>query len=181
MRKLIFLVAAATIFISCKNEKPVEDKAATSVSGEAKEPAPAEFADMKYADVGKNAIAALASGDIDAFVASYADNAVYVWNSGDSLTGKENIKNYWKKRRTEVIDSLSFTNAIWLPIKVNKPQTIEAPGVWLLGWYQVSAKYKSGKKMSQWIHMDYHFNADDKIDRVIQYIDRVLINEATKK
>jgi hypothetical protein len=35
--------------------------------------------------------------------------------------------------------------------------------------------------MSQWIHTDIHFDANDKIDRAIQYIDRVPINAATKK
>ena len=35
--------------------------------------------------------------------------------------------------------------------------------------------------MVQWIHTDQHFDANDKIDRVIQYLDRVPINAASKK
>jgi hypothetical protein len=53
-----------------------------------------------------------------------------------------------------------------------------APGVWLLSWYQVDAKYKNGNKMTQWIHTTMHFNDASKIDRVIQYLDRAPINKA---
>ena len=143
--------------------------------------APAEFADPKYMDVGKKGLAALSAGDVEGWEAGYADNAVYLWNNGDSLAGKAAITAYWKKRRTEVIDSITFTNAIFLPIKVNQPQSVEAPGIWLLGWYQTNAKYKTGKKMSQWIHTDMHFDANDKIDRVIMYLDRMPINAAMAK
>lgn len=120
-------------------------------------------------------------GDIDGWMATFADNAVYVWNNGDSIAGKPAITAYWKKRRSDVIDSISFTNQIWLPIKVNQPQSVEQPGVWLLSWHLTMAKYKTGKRMAQWMHTDYHFDASDKIDRVIQYLDRVPINAATKK
>jgi len=34
--------------------------------------------------------------------------------------------------------------------------------------------------MTQWAHADMHFDAADKIDRVILYLDRAPINEATK-
>lgn len=69
-----------------------------------------------------------------------------------------------------------------MPVKVNTPQQqVQAPGVWLLAWFQVNAKYKTGKSMSQWIHTDYHFDANDKIDQVVQYIDRAPINAAIAK
>jgi hypothetical protein len=35
--------------------------------------------------------------------------------------------------------------------------------------------------MTQLIHTDMHFNDADKIDRVIQYLDRVPINAALAK
>jgi hypothetical protein len=142
--------------------------------------APAEFADQKYAVVGRKNLDALSRGDIDAFVADFADNAVYLWNSGDSLAGKVAIADYWKKRRSEVIETLTYSNYIFLPLKVNIPQSVEAPGIWLLSWYQVNAKYKTGKTMSQWIHADIHFNSNDKIDRIISYLDRASINAAEK-
>ena len=166
--------------LACNNEKPAEEKTATAAVAETKTQ-PVEFADTKYADIGKRGLAALSSGDIDKWMEDLADNAMYRWNSGDSISGKAAITAYWKKRRTEVIDSISYTNDIWLPVKVNEPQQkVQSPGVWLLGWYQVNAKYKTGKRMSQFIHTDYHFDASDKIDQMIQYIDRAPINAAIK-
>ena len=137
-----------------------------------------EVADEKYTEIGRAGLAALTSGDIDSWMAQYADNAVYLWNSGESINGKAAIAGYWKKRRSEVIDSLAFSNMIWLPARVIETQANEAPGIWLLGWYNVDVKYKSGNKMSQSIHTVMHFDANDKIDRVVQYLDRAPINAA---
>jgi hypothetical protein len=33
----------------------------------------------------------------------FADNAVYYWNSGDSLVGKPAIDKYWRNRRANVL------------------------------------------------------------------------------
>ena len=183
MKKTIAVALATFLFFACSSTK-TEDKAASTVDSAVAAPAkpqPAEFADPKYAEIGKMGLASLSSGNIDAWMSSFADNAVYAWNNLDSLAGKAAISAYWKKRRGEVIDSITFTNQIWLPIKVNQPQSVEQPGTWLLGWYFTQAKYKTGKRMAQWIHTDMHFDANDKIDRVIQYLDRAPINAATKK
>lgn len=145
-------------------------------------PPPVEIADTKYADIGKAGLAALSSGDIDKWMEQYADNATYRWNNGDSLIGKPAISAYWKKRRTEAIETIKFENQIWLPVKVNTPAIPQQfPGNWVLGWYMTTAKYKTGKSMTQWIHTDMHFDGSDKIDAVIQYLDRAPINEAMKK
>ena len=183
MKKMLVWALGSLLFIGCNNEKGTEQKtAAVQAAAPEGKTAPAEFADAKYAEVGKKGIAALSAGDVDGWVSSYADNAVYVWNNGDSIAGKTAITAYWKKRRTEVIDSITFTNAIFLPIKVNQPQSVEQPGIWLLGWYQTNAKYKAtGKKMIQWMHTDMHFDTNDKIDRVIMYLDRASINAAMTK
>lgn len=181
MKQSFAAVLLAFLFFACSNEPAADVKTETPPADTTATPAPAEFADPKYAAVGKNGLAALSSGDIDGWMAAFADNAVYVWNNGDSLVGKPAIADYWKKRRTEVIESISYANEIWLPLKINQPQSIEQPGVWLLGWYETTAKYKTGKSMTQWIHTDYHFDANDKVDRVIQYVDRAAINAATTK
>jgi len=184
MKKLMFWTLCSLLFIACNDQKKEEAATETTpvAAAEPKETPAVEFADAKFADIGKKGIAALSSGDIDGWMSSYADNAVYIWNSGDSVAGKAAISDYWKKRRTEVIDSISFSNDIWLAVKVNTPQqAVQAPGVWLLGWYKVDSKYKTGKRMGQWIHTDMHFDANDKIDRVIQYLDRAPINAAMKK
>ena len=170
----------SSLLFACNEQKPAEEKPATPAVEAT--PQAAEFADAKYTDIGKKGLAALSSGDVDSWVAGFADNVKYYWNGGDSLIGKSAVTDYWKKRRSEVIDSLSYMNDIWLPVKVNTPQQqVQAPGVWLLGWYQVSTKYKNGKHMGQWIHTDMHFDASDKIDQVIQYIDRAPINAALAK
>jgi hypothetical protein len=107
---------------------------------------------------------------------------MYRWSSGDSLAGKAAIAAYWKERRAKVIDSIQFSNDIWLPLKVNQPQKgPDIPGIWLLGWYQVNVKYKNGKKLQFWVHTDLHYNSSDKIDLAIQYIDRAPINKALGK
>ncbi|MBL7741348.1 MAG: nuclear transport factor 2 family protein [Chitinophagaceae bacterium] len=181
MKKILIMSAACMLLLACNNEKKDDTKTGetTVSSADGKTPQQSEFADPKYADWGKKMIASMAAGDIDGWMAGYADNAVYQWSAGDSLAGKEAISKYWKERRANVIDSISFSNDIWLPIKVNTPQKgPDVPGVWLLSWYQVNVKYKNGKKLSFWTHTDHHFDANDKVDRSIQYIDRAPINAA---
>lgn len=173
--------AICSTFLFACNTPETADNNAAATQPEAKQQ-PTEFADTKYSDIGKRGIAALASGDVDGWMADFADNTKYYWNGGDSLIGKAAITEYWKKRRGEVIDSMHFMNDIWLPLKVNMPQQqVQTAGVWLLSWYQVMAKYKTGKTMGQWIHTDMHFDANDKIDQVVQYIDRAPIMAATTK
>jgi ketosteroid isomerase-like protein len=70
----------------------------------------------------------MAKGDMDAWIANYADDAKYYWNSGDSLIGKPAIDKFWRDRRANVIETLEFKNAIWLPIDVRKPQATEKSG-----------------------------------------------------
>ncbi|MBN8718699.1 MAG: nuclear transport factor 2 family protein [Sediminibacterium magnilacihabitans] len=141
-----------------------------------------EFGDDKYIDIAKNGMNELASGNVEGWLAGFSDDALFRWNGGDSLAGKPAIADYWKKRRTEVIDSLSYSNEVWLPIHVIKPSIpAQLPGNYALCWSMVHARYKSGKEMNQRMHMVFHFNDSDKIDRVTQYIDRVPINIAQAK
>ncbi len=182
MRKISYWIIASMVFLlACNNEAKKDDAAATEPATTETKQQPAEFADAKYAAVGKDFLSNMSSGNMDAWGNSLADNVVWQWNNGDSVAGKQAVIAYWKDRRSNAIDSISFSNDIWLPVKVNQPQQTEQAGVWLLGWYQIKAKYKTGKSMSQWSHIDYHFDANDKVDRVIQYIDRAPINEAMKK
>ena len=171
MKKLFLFVLSASLFIGCKKEVTSEPEAASTTETVA----PSEFADAKYAEFGKNALAAMTKGDMDGWTANFADDARYYWNGGDSLIGKPAIDKYWRDRRANVIESISFKNDIWLPIKVNKPQRTESPGIWLMGWYQTTAKYKGGSTMTQWMHILYHFNENDKIDQVNHFVDRVPI------
>jgi hypothetical protein len=179
MKKTVFLICCFFLIVSCKKQESNEmDMTNAEVDTVTK---PADFADPKYAEIGKKTLADMEKGDMDAWMDIYADNAVYSWNSGDSLVGKAAIASYWKQRRVNVIEKISFTNDIWLPIKVNQPQSTEAKGIWLLAWYKTTAKYRNGKEMTQWIHTDYHFDSNDKVDRVIQYVDKAAINAALPK
>jgi hypothetical protein len=184
MKKTLILISGCMIMLACNNQQKSDSDAkvaeATSDSSTAKTQPPAEFADAKYVEMGKATLGAFEKGDVDAWLKDFADNAVFQWSAGDSLAGKPAISNYWKNRRANVIDSIKFSNDIWLPIKINKSQVegADRPGTWLLSWYQVNVKYKNGKKLQFWVHNDYHFDASDKIDRAIQYIDRAPINAA---
>jgi len=180
MHKFLPWAVGCCLLFSCNNaSNGPSTKDSSTASATPAPPPQSEFADARYTDMGKKALAQFASGDITAWLDNFADNAVYNWSSGDSLVGKAAIANYWKERRGKVIDSITFTNDIWLPLKVNRPQKgPDAPGIWLLSWYQTTAKYKNGAKLSFWVHNDYHFNNADKIDVVVQYIDRAPINKA---
>jgi len=187
MKKFICLAAGCCILLACNNQ-PAEQAAKTDSTAAAaattttEAPKDAEFADPKYMEVGKAALAAMSKGDIAGWLNAYAENAVYSWSSGDSLSGLPAITKYWTDRRTNVIDSITFSNDIWLAIKINKPQRgPDQAGIWLLGWYQFNSKYKNGKRAGGWIHHDMHFNDAGKIDRSIQYIDRAPINAALGK
>jgi ketosteroid isomerase-like protein len=143
--------------------------------------APAEFADAKYSEIEKKGLEAMSKGDMDTWVSLYVDNAKYYWNVGDSLVGKVVIEIFWRNRRANSIATLSFSKDIWLPLKVNEKGNIPLEGYCLLGWYQVSATYKGGGTITQWTHVTYYFDSNDKIDRITQYIDRLLIKEAESK
>ena len=187
MKKLFPLAAGCCILFACNNQAAdktttAETAATPAAETQTEPPKDVEFADAKYMDIGKAGLAAMSKGDVTGWLANYADNAVYIWSAGDSLAGLPAITKYWTDRRTKVIDSISFTNDIWLPIKINKPQRgPDMPGIWLLGWYQFNTKYKNGKRVGGWIHFDMHFNDAGKIDRSVQYIDRAPINAALGK
>lgn len=181
MKKILFPFAMIVLLTSCQDQNETGESLeargdTTTASGQSM---PSEFADPKYMDMGKQLMQHFTDGNIDAYGEQFADNAVYLWSSGDSLAGKEAIVNYWKQRFTNVIDTLQMSNDIWLPIKVNQPQRgPDMPGIWLIGWHQVNVKYKNGKELNFWVHTDYHYNDSDKIDRVVQYLDRAPINAA---
>jgi len=182
MKHVFLPLLLASALFACKDQKAPETpmvKTAATESPAAGKPMPTEFADARYMDMGRTYLKMLSEGKIDEWVNQFADNAVYQWSSGDSLAGKKAILEYWKNRRMNVIDRLQFSNDIWLPVKVNQPQKgPDMPGIWLLGWNQVDVKYKNGKSLKFWVHQDFHYNSDDKIDRTIQYIDRAPINAA---
>lgn len=183
MKKKLFLFGCVAFLISCDDKtKTVESESpASEASSTATTNGNYEFADAKFKEIAKSGQQNLVSGDIDAWMTKFADNAVYRWTHGDSLAGKTAIEAYWKNRRSNVIDSIAFSNEVFLPVKVITPEAAtQLPGNYCLAWYTVYARYKSGKSMSQRSHMVYHFDSNDKIDRVTQYIDAATIRAAEK-
>ncbi len=182
MKKVFIGFCLAGVLLACNNqtaETPMVKNTATTNDGKMQS---AEFADPKYMDIGKQMLVSMEQGKMDDWANVYADNAVYNWSSGDSLAGKKAIMDYWKNRRANVIESIHFSNDIYTSLKVNQPQKgPDMPGVWLLSWYQVNVKYKKAKQpIMFWVHTDHHFDDNGKIDRTIQYIDRLPIEKAMK-
>jgi hypothetical protein len=180
MKNVLYALIGSAVLLSCsqpkqqQEEQPVKEVEVT--------PPPAELIlDQKYVNIGKEGNTALASGDVAAWMNGFADNARYDWSSGDSLVGKQKISEYWTDRRGKVIDKLVFKSTIWLTLKVNQPQGREESGVWLISWSQIESTYKNGATVKMWTHIDIHFDSNDKIDHVIQYIDRAPIMAALAK
>lgn len=181
MRKILLSMMTFVVVVSCgedKKEKEADNTLVKSAATDAK-PIQSEFADAKYTAMGKAMMKQFTDGNLDAWGESLADNVVYQYSSGDSIAGKQAVVNYWKDRRAKVVQSTEMSNDIWLPIKVNQPQKgPDAPGVWLLNWAQVKATYRNGKVLQFWVHQDLHFNDQNKVDRVVMYMDRAPINSA---
>ena len=181
MKQTIGFLFLAVIFAACGNDQSAADNSSTTMDSASTEVNTRgyEFGDDKYVQMAKQTMQDLSSGNVDGFLSAYADNAIYRFSGGDSLNGKQAITDYWKKRRSEAIDSLSYSSEAWMPIKVNTPMyTGQLTGNWALTWNMVTAKYKSGKSMSQRMHMTFHFDNNDKVDRVTQYLDRVPVMAA---
>ena len=185
MKKLLIIVAGVLFLCACNNDKTEskDEKMASGADSTTKKETPqSEFADQKYVDWGKKQLADFESGNMDAWLGGFADNAKYYWSGGDSLIGKQAITDYWKNRRGNVIKSIKFTNDIWLPLKVNRPQRgPDAPGIWVMSWYQVNVTYNNGKSLQFWVHNDQHLDNNEKVDVAVQYIDMAPINKALGK
>jgi len=135
-----------------------------------------ELGDESLIDIAKQGLDAMTAQDLDGFTAAFTDDAVYQFNSGDSLAGIDQIREYWQGRM-DVIETISFSQEIFLPVTVTEYQAA-GPGDWVLAWFNVQATYSGGGAMGQSIHTAYHFTADKKIDRVVQWLDRVPIMQA---
>jgi hypothetical protein len=181
MRNILLGTIFLIVLSACKNEADKTEQTTAIKSETAQTPPPVEFADQKYIDMGKKTLEQFASGDIDGWASGFADNIILRWSAGDSLAGKEAIVKYWKDRRMNAVSSIQTSNEIWLPVKVNQPQSVETKGTWLLNWHQVKATYKNNETLTFWVHIDMHYNNDMKIDEIIQYVDRAPIQAAIAK
>ena len=181
MKKFLFGVLISTIFISCAEKAEEATTSETSAPTTETKKAATELLDLSEADGIKAGFAALANRDVNAMTANYDDNIAYRWSNLDSAMGKKAVMDYWNGR-LNVIDSLSFSDLVLLPIRVNESQNPKyaRPGKWVFAWNLSHVKYKNGKWLHFWVHTDYHYNDAGKIDVVLQFIDRQPIVEATK-
>lgn len=183
MRKAIISLFFAGALISC-GEQNAGDKALVkdASTGQATAtPQASEFADPSYMERGRQQLKEFETQNFDAYGQHFAENVVYTWSGGDSLVGRQAVVDFWKSQFKENIQELTFANDVYLPVKVNQPQKgPDMPGVWLLTWQQVAMKLKNGKSVQFAVHSDYHYDTNNKIDRVYQYYDRAPIQEAMK-
>lgn len=183
MRRILTGLTSLLLLAACNNKSAESSKSnsdTTAMTATTTEMKASEIADAKYMEFGKHFLASFSRADIDGWLNDWADNAVFVWNNGDSLTGKAAVAKYWKDRWSN-LDSITFANDVWLPIQVNKPQSVEQTGIWLLGWYMFNEKFKNGKRVVEWAHDLMHFNNDGKIDRQIHFVDMAPIKAAMMK
>lgn len=182
MKKILLGVFISTFVLSCNDAKKEEPATATTPAtgaAEAKKPA-SEVLDPSESDAVKNAFAAFAKGDWAGTAASYDDNVRHYTGAGDSLIGKQAVIDSYKAL-WQVIDSISFSPVIAMPVRVNESQSqYDRTGKWVFSWAFIHVKYKNAKKLNMWMHQDFHYGDNGKIDQVIQYLDQVPIREATK-
>jgi hypothetical protein len=186
MKKLFYFAAGCFLVFSCNNKHGSfgnGDRTANSTDTTYQDTRPCEFADAKYTDLGKAAMSKFQSGDIDGWLTYYADSTVIRQSPADSLYGKAAIAKLWKERRKMETGSIQIKNDIWLPLKVNRPQKGDdlEDGIWLLNWHHVNLEYKNEKRQKFWVHTDFHFDKNDKIDIMLEYFDASPIVAALKK
>lgn len=145
-----------------------------------KEEPPVDIADPKYITLSKEVLNALCRGDMEGFIKPYTEDAIYRWNYGDSLVGRQAILDYWKERRSSVIDTITYKNEAWLAIKANDVPKHIKPGVYALGWADFTVTYTNGSSIDMNIHTIFRYDKDDKIISTLQYLDRSLIANALK-
>jgi len=182
MKKIFFGAFVLLFFIACNNKEEENTTSANSTStatAETKKTAD-ELLSMSETEGVKNSLTAFSKGDLDGMTADYADTCFMLWSSMDSLRGKNAIKSYYAGR-WKMIDSITYSDHILVPLKMNVQQSMFAPtGKWVLAWSFAHVKYKNGKRLDLWVHNVYHYNSANKIDFVGQYLDRHPIMEAKK-
>lgn len=183
MKKILLGILISAFAIAC-NDKKADEKTASATSSETStetKKAATEVLDLSEADQVKAGLAAFAKGDIDGMTSSFDDNVRYLFSGGDSLIGKQAVKDYFNGR-WKIIDSFMYSENILLPIKINESQSPQyaTVGKWVLAWSFAHVKYKNGKWLHFWLHTDYHYDDAGKINTIVQYIDRRPIWEATK-
>lgn len=182
MKKIFSAIFIATLLLACNNEAKKDETATVPQTKADKPAAPVELImDSNLVNSVKATQKAFENKDIDGYTANMADDVRFNWSGGDSLVGKQAVKDYYTGRFA-VIDNIKFSNDIFLPLMSQQSPNggVTAAGKWMLHWNMVDVKYKNGKSLKFWVHNASHYNSADKIDQIAQYIDRKPIAEASK-
>ena len=181
MKKIISVIVIAAFLFACNNEAKKSETAATDVKTETGK-APVELImDSNFVNQTKATMAAFQNKDVEGYTANMADDVKFRWSNGDSLIGKQAVKDYYTGR-FNIIENINLSNPIFLPVMANVSPNggATAAGKWMLNWYMVHVKYKNNKELNFWVHNAQHYNSAGKIDESAQYMDRHPIIEATK-
>ncbi|MEO7306025.1 MAG: hypothetical protein ABIR78_02080 [Ferruginibacter sp.] len=181
MKKIISVIFVTVFLFACNNEDKKSETAATEVKTETGK-APVELImDSNFVNATKATMTAFENKDVNGYTANMDDNVKFRWSSGDSLVGKQAVKDYYAGRFA-IIKTIKLSNPIFLPVMANVSpnggQT--ATGKWMLNWYMVDVTYTNDKNLKFWVHNTQHYNDAGKIDECSQFIDRHPIMEATK-
>jgi hypothetical protein len=151
MKKIFLLALISSLMLwGCENKPKSEINGTETMTAgnETKAKPMMELLDLSTMAPVKASFDAFSKGDMDGFTAGMADNVRFTWSSGDSLIGKQAIKDYYNGR-FKLIDSINFTDHIFVPVKANEAQSPYAPaGKWVLHWSFAHVKYKNGKKIN---------------------------------
>ena len=181
MKKIISVIFVTAILFACNSAEKKEDGTAMDNKSETGK-APVELInDSNLVNSVKAAFTAFENKDIEGYTANLADNVMFRWSGGDSLVGKQAVKDYYTGR-FNIIDNIKYSNHIFLPLMANVSPNggATAAGKWMLSWFQTNVKYKNGKSIAFWAHNAQHYNDAGKVDQFTQYIDRHPIIEASK-
>ncbi|MEP7141920.1 MAG: nuclear transport factor 2 family protein [Ferruginibacter sp.] len=186
MKKMFITAATAAILLACNNDTKKDGTSASATdSGSAqnsaaqKNPAKVELLGEELNAGATASWDAFSKGDVDGFAAGLDENVRMNFSGGDSLVGKKAIVDYYKGR-WKIIDSIKFSDVIWLPLKANEMPGNVPTGKWMLSWRRTDVKYKNGKKLTFLSHNANHYNDAGKVDYITQYIDFKPIMEVTK-
>ena len=105
MKKILSVIAIAAFLFACNNEEKKSESAATEVKTEAGK-APVELImDSNFVNATKATMTAFENKDVEGYTANMADDVKFRWSGGDSLVGKQAVKDYYKGR-FDIIDNI---------------------------------------------------------------------------
>lgn len=164
---VIFISVFVSVCFSCKEQAKETDTK------------PVDSASTKLTNIAKESIKNFAAGDIESFVSQFSEDATFHWSNGKSITGRSELKNYWTERRKKLIKSYSYSGDVWLYSRLQKEDSVYLKGDWVFALLEAEITYSTGKKIKVWMHNDFHFTEDKKIDKMIHYVDHETVGKAS--